>query len=191
MAAETTEVAEPFVNPWHPDAIPPIDPRDPRIVNPTGEFGPDSYIDLGAYSPAKYPIFEKSSKRSKKKRDKNGKKKKVSCIETPLQHSSFQAQEKVMAAETTEVAEPFVNPWHPNAIPPIDPRDPRIVNPTGEFGPDSYIDLGAYSPAKYPSFEKSSKRGKKKRDKNGKKKKRSLKLDLSKIKKGTTQTTSD
>ena len=152
MAAETTEVAEPFVNPWHPNAIPPIDPRDPRIVNPTSEFGPDSYIDLGAYSPAKYPSFEKSSRRSKKKRDKNGKKKKLSCIETPLQHSSFQAQEKVMATEITEVAEPFVNPWYPNAIPPIDPRDPRIVSPTGEFGPDSYIDL---EPTPLPSIQAS------------------------------------
>ena len=95
-------------------------------------------------------------------------------IETRLQHSSFQAREKVMATETTkttEVAEPFVNPWHPNVIPPIDPRDPRIVNRTGEFEQDSYIDTGAYSPAKYPSFKKSSKRSKKKQDKNGKKKK--------------------
>ena len=95
-------------------------------------------------------------------------------IETRLQHSSFQAQEKVMATETTEtteVAKPFVNPWHPNAIPPIDPRDPRIINPTGEFGPHSYIDTGAYSPVKYPSLKKSFKRSKKKQDKNGKKKK--------------------
>ena len=112
-------------------------------------------------------------------------------IETRSRHSSFQAQAKVMATESTEVAEPFVNPWHPNAIPPIDPRDPRIVHPTGEFGPDSYIDLGAYSPAKYPSFKKSSKRSKKKQHENGKKTKRTLKLDFSKIKKGMTQTIFD
>ena len=150
MATESTEVAEPFVNPWHLNAIPLIEPRDPRIVNPTGEFGPDSYIDLGAYSPAKYPSFKKSSKRSKKKQDENGKKKqdengkkKRAHKETGSQHNSFQAQDKVMATGTTEVTEPLVNPWHPNAIPPIDPRDPRIVHPTGEFGPDSYIDLGA------------------------------------------------
>lgn len=191
MTTESTEVAEPFVNPWHPNAIPPIDPRDPRIVHPTGEFGPESYIDLGAYSPSKYPSFKKSSKRSKKKQDENGKKKKRAHKETGSQHNSFQAEEKVMATGTAEVAEPFVNPWHPNAIPPIDPRDPRIVHPTGEFGPDSYIDLVAYSPAKYPSFKESSKRSKKKRDENGKKKKRTLKLDFSKIKKGMTQTIFD
>ena len=62
-----------------------------------------------------------------------------------------------MAAETREVAEPFVNPWYPNAIPQIDPRDPRIVHPTGEFGPDSYIYTGAHSSARYPSFKKSYK----------------------------------
>ena len=67
MATETAKRAEPFGNPWHPSAIPPIDPRDPRIVHPTGESGPDSYIDTGAYSPAKYPIFKKSYKRSNKK----------------------------------------------------------------------------------------------------------------------------
>lgn len=96
-----------------------------------------------------------------------------------------------MATESTEVAEPFVNPWHPNAIPPIDPSDPRIIKPTGEFGPDSYIDTGAYSHAKYPSFKKSVKRSKKKQDENGKKKKRSLKLNFSKIKKGMTETIID
>ena len=96
-----------------------------------------------------------------------------------------------MATETTEVAEPLVNPWHPNAIPPIDPRNPCIVNPSGEFGPESYLDTGAYFPAKYPNFKESSKQNKKKQDENGKKKKPSLKLDFSKIKKGMIQTTLD
>ena len=189
MATETTAVAEPFVNPWHPNAIPPIDPRDPRIVHPTGEFGPDSYIDTGAYSPAKYPSFKKYYKRSKKNQDGNGKKKRRG--KTRAQHSSFQVQGKVMATETAKITEPFVNPWHPNAIPPIDPRDPRIVHPTGEFGPDSYIDTGAYSPAKYPTFKKSYRRSKKKQDGDGKKKKRDMKLDVSEIEKGMDQTTFD
>ena len=112
-------------------------------------------------------------------------------LETCLQHRSSQAQENVMATETTEVAEPLVNPWHPNAIPPIDPRNPCIVNPSGEFGPESYLDTGAYFPAKYPDFKESSKQNKKKQDENGKKKKPSLKLDFSKIKKGMIQTTLD
>jgi len=55
--AATDKEDPPFVNPGHPDAIPPQDPNDPRIVHPTGEFGPKSYIDLGAYSPANYPTF--------------------------------------------------------------------------------------------------------------------------------------
>ena len=92
----------------------------------------------------------------------------------------------------------FVNPWHPDAIPPIDPSDPRIVHPTGEFGPESYIDTGAWSPAKYPTFaeiEKKSKRAPKRVPKQGgsggsKKKRPNLKLDLSK-KEGRTQTTLD
>ena len=96
----------------------------------------------------------------------------------------------------------FVNPWHPDAIPPIDPSDPRIVHPTGEFGPESYIDTGAWSPAKYPTFaeiekqfEKKSKRAHKRPPKQGgsggsKKKRPNLKLDLSK-KEGRTQTTLD
>ena len=90
-----------------------------------------------------------------------------------------------------EQTEPFVNPWHPDAIPPIDPRNPCIVNPSGEFGPESYLDTGAYFPAKYPDFKESSKQNKKKQDENGKKKKPSLKLDFGKIKKGTTQTRLD
>ena len=87
----------------------------------------------------------------------------------------------------------FVNPWHPDAIPPIDPSDPRIVHPTGEFGPESYIDTGAWSPAKYPTFEDKPKRTPKRAPKQGggsKKKRPSLKLDLSK-KEGRTQTTLD
>ena len=97
------------------------------------------------------------------------------------------------ATETTEVAEPLVNPWHPNAIPPIRPDHPHIVNPTGEFRPESNIDTGFATPAKYPSFKKPSKRKatKKQDNENGRKKKPSLKLDFSKIKKGTTQTRLD
>ena len=79
----------------------------------------------------------------------------------------------------------FVNPWHPDAIPPIDPSDPRIVHPTGEFGPESYIDTGAYSPAKYPRVEASKQGG---GGDSKKKKWPNLKLDLSK-KEGRTQTT--
>ena len=48
-----------------------ITPDDPDVVNPSGEFGPDSYIDTGAYSPAKYPNFQK---RKKKKSDTEPKK---------------------------------------------------------------------------------------------------------------------
>lgn len=98
-----------------------------------------------------------------------------------------------MATETTVVAEPFVNPGCPNAIPPIRPDHPHFVNPTGELRPESYIDTGYASPAKYPSFKKPSKRKatKKQDNENGKKKKPSLKLDFSKIKKGTTQTRLD
>ena len=103
MATETTEIAEPFVNPWYPNAIPPIDPRDPRIVHPTGEFGPESYIDTGCYSPAKYPSFKRyykrktkiqcencktSSKGNKKKQGKNDKKKKPRSIDTGANSSA-------------------------------------------------------------------------------------------------------
>ena len=89
----------------------------------------------------------------------------------------------------------FINPWHPDAIPPIDPSDPRIVHPTGEFGPESYIDTGAWSPAKYPTFKEieESKRPTKRAPKQGggkKKKRPNLKLDLSK-KEGRIQTTLD
>ena len=88
-----------------------------------------------------------------------------------------------MARKTTAVAESLMNPWHPNAIPPIRPDHPHIVNPTGEFGPESYINTGFATPAKYPGFKKPSKRkATKKQDKeNGGKKKPSLKLDFSKI----------
>ena len=94
----------------------------------------------------------------------------------------------------------FVNPWHPDAIPPIDPSDPRIVHPTGEFGPESYIDTGAWSPAKYPTFaelekhfekpKRATKRAPKQGGSGGKKKRPNLKLDFSK-KEGRTQTTLD
>ena len=84
----------------------------------------------------------------------------------------------------------FVNPWHPDAIPPLDPSDPRLVHPTGEFGTESYIDTEAYSPAKYPRVE-APKRASKHGGGGSKKKKRpNLKLDLSK-KEGRTQTTLD
>ena len=102
-------------------------------------------------------------------------------------HTSDHFEAEVMATETTEVAEPFVNPWHPDAIPPIRPDHPHIVNPTGEFGPDSYIDTGAYYRAKYPNLKSKRKNTK---NENGKKRnKPNLKLDFSKIKKGMTQTT--
>ena len=89
----------------------------------------------------------------------------------------------------------FVNPWHPDAIAPIDPSDPRIVHPTGEFGPESYIDTGAWSPAKYPTFDDEIKRAPKRAPKQGggggkRKKRPNLKLNLSK-KEGRTQTTLD
>ena len=90
----------------------------------------------------------------------------------------------------------FVNPWHPDAIPPIDPSYHRIVHPTGEFGPESYIDTGAWSPAKYPRFDddEEPKRAPKRAPKQGgggkRKKRPKLKLDLSK-KEGRTQTTLD
>ena len=65
---------------------------------------------------------------------------------------------------------------------------------SGEFGPESYIDCGAYSPCKYPTIkltpEKKKKKPKKKQD-GIKKKKANLKLDLSKVKKGILQTTLD
>ena len=113
MATETTEIAEPFVNPWYPNAIPPIDPRDPRIVHPTGEFGPESYIDTGCYSPAKYPSFKRyykrktkiqcencktSSKGNKKKQGKNDKKKKPRSINmganSPAKNPTFEKSSK-------------------------------------------------------------------------------------------------
>ena len=52
----------------HTNAIPPIDPRDPRIVNPTGEFGPESYLDMGYVSPAKYPMFKSKPRPPRNKR---------------------------------------------------------------------------------------------------------------------------
>ena len=89
----------------------------------------------------------------------------------------------------------FVNPWHLDAIPPIDPSDPRIVHPSGEFGPESYIDTGAWSPAKYPTFDDEIKRAPKRALKQGggggkRKRRPNLKLHLSK-KEGRTQTTLD
>ena len=64
------------------------------------------------------------------------------------------------------------------AIPPITPDHPNIVNPSGEFGPDSYIDTGAFSPAKFPS---SPKLKKKKSDTEPKKRARKkLTLDIPK-----------
>lgn len=45
-----------------PEAKPVINPNNPCIVIPTGEFGADSYLDLGANSPAKYATFDKTRK---------------------------------------------------------------------------------------------------------------------------------
>ena len=56
------------MNPSHPNG------RYPRIVHPTGEFGLESYIDLGYASPAKYP---KSKRKNTKKQGKGAKKKKL------------------------------------------------------------------------------------------------------------------
>lgn len=64
------------MNPWHPDAIPPIDPNDPRIGHATGEFGPEDYIDTGYPSTAKYPAF-KSKRKNTKKQSESTKKKKL------------------------------------------------------------------------------------------------------------------
>jgi len=79
----------------------------------------------------------------------------------------------IYSQSSTEVmsSSAFVNPLHPNATPPIDPEDPRIVHPTGKFGPESHLDLGTWSPAKYPSFKESPKRKAKNQDDNSKKKK--------------------
>ena len=71
-------------------AIPPITPDHPNIVNPTGEFGPESYIDTGAYSPAKYPIDYKKRKTPKKVDE--GKKKKARknlTLELPKQQGTL------------------------------------------------------------------------------------------------------
>ena len=87
----------------------------------------------------------------------------------------------------------FVNPWHPDAIPPITPDHRHLVNPTGELGPQSYIDTGAYWPAKYPTIKVPKRKNAKNQDGDGKKKtkKPNLKLDLNKKEEGRTQTTLD
>ena len=75
----------------------------------------------------------------------------------------------------------------------IDLNNPCIINPTGEFGPKSYIDYWALSPANYPRF-KSPKGKPKNQDVDIKKKKPVLKVDFTKIGKepqGMTQTTLD
>jgi hypothetical protein len=81
---------------------------------------------------------------------------------------SFLVDEK----ETT-----FATPWQPD--------HPLLVNPSGEFGPDSYIDCAAHT------TEKKKKKEPKKKQEGVKKKKANLKLDLSKVKKGMIQTTLD
>lgn len=77
MAEAKTDVktSSEFVNPWNPNAIPPITPDLPHLVNPTGEFGPESYIDTGAYSPAKYPRIKTTKKRKAKTVNEDSKKK--------------------------------------------------------------------------------------------------------------------
>jgi len=61
----------------------------------------------------------------------------------------------------------------PREVPHIDPNDP-----SSKFGPDSHIDYGAYSPAKYPGKKKKAARKK-------------LKLDIPKREEGKLQYTLD
>ena len=68
------------------------------------------------------------------------------------------------------------------------PDHPHIVNPTGEFGPESYIDTGYASPAKYPSTAKRKSTKKQDNEQGPKKKRPELKL---KLKKGMIQSTLD
>lgn len=67
-----------------------------------------------------------------------------------IYRSAISTQVIWSSSEVMATGEPEVNLSHPNAISPIDPRVPRIVHPMGEFGQESYIDLGYASPAKYP-----------------------------------------
>ena len=145
MATETTQVAEPFLNPWYPNAIPPIDPGDPRIVHATGEFGPECYIGLRCYSPAKYPRLKRYDKRTTKMQCEN-------CIKSSKGNKKKQGK----------------NDKNKNT---------------------RYIDMGANSSAKNPTFEKSSKGNKKKQGENGKREKPRLELDFVKVKKGMAQVT--
>ena len=77
MAEAKTDVktSYEFVNTWNPNAIPPISADHPHLVSPTGEFGPESYIDTVAYSPAKYPRTKTTKKRKAKTVDEDSKKK--------------------------------------------------------------------------------------------------------------------
>ena len=68
------------------------------------------------------------------------------------------------------------------------PDHPHIVNPTGKFGPESYIDTGYASPAKYPSTTKRKATKKQDNESSLKKKRPELKL---KLKKGMIQSTLD
>ena len=43
-------------------------PEAKPVVNPTGEYKLDSYVDVGAHSPAKYPTFDKKRKRKAPKK---------------------------------------------------------------------------------------------------------------------------
>ena len=54
----------------YPNAIPRITLDHPHLVNPTGEFGLDIYIDCGAYSPYKFPTFKTTPEKKKKKEPK-------------------------------------------------------------------------------------------------------------------------
>ena len=59
------------------EAKPVVDPNNPSIVNPTGEIGPDSNVDLGVHSPVKDPPLDKKRKRKAPKKASKASKKKA------------------------------------------------------------------------------------------------------------------
>ena len=77
MAEAKTDVktSSEFVNPCDPNAILPISTDHSHLVNSSGEFGPESYINTSAYSPAKYPRTKTTKKHKAKSVDEDSKKK--------------------------------------------------------------------------------------------------------------------
>ena len=65
---------------------------------------------------------------------------------------------EVMSTSTTVI------PSYSNAIPPIDPNDPRIVHQRVHLDQKANNDLGYASPAKYPKYKESTQRKAKKHD---------------------------